>query len=246
MGKAIDLDLVEMRCRVRRWTLVRAPSTCPRPDAWVARDDHGIVVASHGYTLDYARQHGTALLIAPRWTVARLLSAPPAGWTADEVDDLGLTFFGWGSVPSDPIDGLSTYAVLVSINGHGRLVEPPKFLTTDIDTLAAANRALLELLAALAEIQAEDLKPYVVDDGCAYWVWARDADDARAVVVETYGTLDDYRKATGQDLDDIGVDDATEERLKGRLFTDEDGQKRPMSDEMRLNRERGVVAASEW
>lgn len=104
----------------------------------------------------------------------------------------------------------------------------------------------MELLAALAEIQAEDLKPYVVDDGCAYWVWARDADDARAVVVETYGTLDDYRKATGQDLDDIGVDDATEERLKGRLFTDEDGQKRPMSDEMRLNRERGVVAASEW
>lgn len=153
MTTSIDLDLVELRCRIRGWTLVRAPANCPRPDAWTVRDGDGIVVASHGYTLDYARPTGTALLTAPRWTLERLLSEPPEGWRvvppADP--DTAVHVLARGDDPEATrvaLGFVDSHGLLVSANVPGAAVGPE-----GLARLAERHKAASELALILAEVE---------------------------------------------------------------------------------------------
>lgn len=97
-------------------------------------------------------EEAVPLLVAPRWTVARLEAKPPAGWTYDPIDDTGLAYLGWGLAPADSVDGLSTYVVMVTLRA-GRLIAAPEYLTNDLSSLLAAVAPVAELLAILAEIE---------------------------------------------------------------------------------------------
>ena len=152
MPEPIDLDLVELRCKLRGWTLVRAPATCPRPDAWIARDAHGITVASHGYTVEIPYP-GTALLTAPRWTLERLLSEPPEGWRvvppADP--DTAVHVLARGDDPEATrvaLGFVDSHGLLVSANVPGAAVGPE-----GLARLAERHKSAAELALILAEVE---------------------------------------------------------------------------------------------
>ena len=74
MSELIDLDLVELRCRLRGWAVLPGyGEVCvkrPEGDLWLRLD------------ADPTTLRGDAAMLAlPRWTLDRLMSDPPEGWT---------------------------------------------------------------------------------------------------------------------------------------------------------------------
>lgn len=139
-----DLDLVELRCRLRGWE-------------WSLS---GLCVRHKGRTIVWHERHrgwcgdpdALAALTRPRLTLADLVASPPEGWTSEPINDSGARMFGWGTVPGNPDNGVSTYAAVVGIHNDGRLIEPPEYLTRDYEQLLAAHRAVAELLVLLGEV----------------------------------------------------------------------------------------------
>lgn len=102
------------------------------------------------------------------------------------------------------------------------------------------------------EVDGVKLVGFLVDDGARSWVWARDEADARMMVALVHvggdetTVRDRYEKSVGEPMDDMWTCPLTDEVMIGVTFTDEDGEKRPMADEMRARQARGIVASSEW
>ena len=89
MTAPIDLDLVELRCRLRGWKCVRFVEDGIDCVSVECRFGGEIILGAGGVfgTISPwntpAHKRIEALLTAPRWTLERLLSEPPEGWRYD-------------------------------------------------------------------------------------------------------------------------------------------------------------------
>jgi hypothetical protein len=151
----IDLELVKFRATVRGY-----PCETDSTGLTVYRYPHDSAsspymhfTARGGYQGDGLSDAEIVALIAPRWTLDRLLAEPPEGWTVDLVDDMGLAYLGWGLAPPIPEDcgGGQTYIMFVTLRGS-QLAEPPECLTTDLPSVIAGHKAAAKLAYILAEI----------------------------------------------------------------------------------------------
>ncbi len=91
-----------------------------------------------------------------------------------------------------------------------------------------------------------ELRGYVVDDGGRHWVWAYDEVDAVRVVAEAHcGSVEAYEKDIGL-LSDASVEPLTGEAAEKARFADEDGLVMSMSVRFDAERNRGLIASSEF
>lgn len=89
------------------------------------------------------------------------------------------------------------------------------------------------------------LTGFVVDDGARHWVWARDAEDAKDVVMEAHG-FKSYEDDVGIPRADVWTCPLTHETLAGITCRCDDEGTIPMADAMMASPNRGLVACSEW
>lgn len=84
MSEPIDLELVKLRATVRGWVFESND-----PDSALVKCGYGgwIVFCAGRPPWRECDKRIEAILTAPRWTLARLLSEPPEGWTYDKDDD---------------------------------------------------------------------------------------------------------------------------------------------------------------
>lgn len=135
---AIDLDLVELRCRLRGWR-------CERNDAFVYAYDGDARMATfpvQGKGGVYGIQ--AHVFDRPRLTLADIVASPPEGWTASRIIGCTLDWF-W----SPPGGGAGC---VVRINGP-RADGQPTFYMDDFEGRIAAHRAVAELLVLLGEVE---------------------------------------------------------------------------------------------
>jgi len=158
MSTPIDLDLVELRCKLRGWHCERYDS---EPKSVLARTPRGSNILVHEIASggSWWGKHDTpyrqrvytedkALLTHPRLTLADIIADPGEGWTAAVDDDEGGHRFEWraeygtyflmrGATVSRGSDGDVSDAIGCSAQGAERI---------------AAHRAVTDLLIKLAEV----------------------------------------------------------------------------------------------
>lgn len=101
MTSPIDLDLVELRCRLRGWTCERfvedsadyASIECKYGGELVLGAD-GFIHREYGWNTP-AHKRIEDMLLVPRWTLDRLMSSPSDGWSC-----IGVQLV-WGDVVGD-------------------------------------------------------------------------------------------------------------------------------------------------
>ena len=153
MSEPIDLDLVEMRCRIRGWACERHSNRLHAwgPAGWVWFD-------SWAYGGDAVAQYGP-LLTAPRWTLDRLLSEPPEGWrVVDHVTPrrrYWQALLAWGESYSEHNHELSC-----ALGAHPQSLLSVTVNQTcashaDLARLAERHKAAAELALILAEVEPE-------------------------------------------------------------------------------------------
>lgn len=86
---------------------------------------------------------------------------------------------------------------------------------------------------------------FVVDDGARHWVWARDAEDAKDVVLECH-SMESFESDLGVSREAVSVWGLTVETLDGVMCQCEDEPAVPMLDAMMECQQRVVVACSEF
>lgn len=149
----VDLDLVELRCKVRGWSCERVWADAESgqsewayaleittPEGYLAIRDDG---ACEG-ALAYAQS-----LTAPRWTIDRLLQHPPDGWACIEQPPeprpkVWYAIFVWGTMRFSRGDDVWEVQVHLS---------PSMAVTPSIDR-ASDHARLVERLKALSELTA--------------------------------------------------------------------------------------------
>lgn len=138
MSKPVDIDLIELRCKLRGWECTRGgyggvrSVTVSTPATWCAIWESGV---SLGET--------PAILTAPRWTLDRLLSDPPKGWCQHKQYGRGWLCWGDGNfVCVSVAQGLRKLRVGTHVGA-----------TDDIARLAERHKAVAELALIIAEIE---------------------------------------------------------------------------------------------
>lgn len=105
MTTPIDLELVELRCRLRGWPVsYRYPAEGPATCLVLRQGGRLVWVRPGGATLRNGKSIDWPEVTAPRWTLERLISEPPEGWRAVS----GAPYFPkeklleWGGSPHAP------------------------------------------------------------------------------------------------------------------------------------------------
>lgn len=159
MTTPIDLDLVELRCRLRGWKCERFTEDGADYVSVECRYGGEFVLGADGWV---GRESGwdtpahkriEAMLLAPRWTLDRLLSEPPEGWRvvppADP--DTAVHVLAWGDDPEAvrvALGFVDTHGLLVSANVPGAAVG-----ADGLARLAERHKAAAELALILAEVE---------------------------------------------------------------------------------------------
>ena len=141
----IDLELVELRCKLRGYEMER------RPDGSILITDESDAdangaryVASRGGRAG-DKWHAQPSMIAPRLTLADIIAAPGEGWTVAlkgvEVTELRWTGEGGPRTPDARVSVYPSGFVEVSARGGGGTLR-----------LLAAHRAVVDLLVRLGEV----------------------------------------------------------------------------------------------
>ncbi len=92
MSEPIDLDLIKLRATVRGWRFEQFDDPeqihieC-KYGGWIVYQTGRLPRREHPWGNFSAHKRIEATLTAPRWTLDRLLSEPPEGWTYDKDDD---------------------------------------------------------------------------------------------------------------------------------------------------------------
>ena len=147
MSEPINLDLVELRAKLRGWECERRANRLNvwGPAGWIWFD-------SWAYGGDAVAKHGP-LLTAPHWTLERLLSEPPEGWRvvppADP--DTAVHVLARGDDPEATrvaLGFVDSHGLLVSANVPGAAVGPE-----GLARLAERLKAAADLALILAEVE---------------------------------------------------------------------------------------------
>lgn len=86
MSAPIDIDLIELRCQLRGWTYERFDNPSQihiecKYGGWLQIQPGKRVRREQPWADTTAHKRIEALLMAPRWTLERLMSSPPEGWS---------------------------------------------------------------------------------------------------------------------------------------------------------------------
>jgi hypothetical protein len=143
----IDLDLVELRCKLRKWSYARtddAVSVWPNERthaAYRAGETQPVWGSGRPQQEDWAVE-----LTRPRLTLADIIADPGEGWHVVRHPEPAYWGFGWGPEPD-------LHAV-VDVDDAGRLMESPTYSETlSLAEMVAAHRAVTDLLVKLAEVE---------------------------------------------------------------------------------------------
>ena len=157
----IDLDLVELRCKLRGWHCARRLTITGRDELCVTAP------AGSAYVIDANGCHrrsdtGVAIdemLYRPRLTLADIIADPGEGWTC-KVAYEGSTHFLWGKEDGvfhwqGSYPGGKLWDANVTIGHHGPDGEVIDFIPTRVqgERRIAAHRAVTDLLVKLAEVE---------------------------------------------------------------------------------------------
>lgn len=163
MSDPIDLDLVELRAKVRGWPVLPGEDELcvetPHGDVWVQADGTAYSVFASADSRG-PRCPVIALLTAPRWTLARLLDSPPEGWRVmGRMGPNRGTVLGWGDRVGwlEPPEDSAELMVEVR-KGAGRCVmyaHPHGYHDGGYSfaRLAERHKAAAELALILAEVE---------------------------------------------------------------------------------------------
>lgn len=157
MTPSIDLDLVELRCKLRGWTIYsRQPGEIcvivPERPGYA-----GAVICANGADVHETGQKSADILTAPRWTLDRLLSEPPEGWrVVDHVTPrrrYWQALLAWGESYSEHNHELSC-----ALGAHPQSLLSVTVNQTcashaDLARLAERHKAAAELALILAEVE---------------------------------------------------------------------------------------------
>lgn len=145
MSEPINLDLIELRCKLRGWECTRGgyggvrSVTVSTPATWCAMWESGV---SLGEPPD--------ILTAPRWTLEKLLSEPPKGWigmTLKGDGPAGVLALGWNSKTEE-----REVTAVIFVGSSGPTVRLSVEHTDDLARFAERHRAAAELAIIIAEI----------------------------------------------------------------------------------------------
>jgi hypothetical protein len=145
MSEPIDLGLVELRCRLRGWAVLPGEGeVCverPEGDLWLSLDADPTILRGDA-----------AMLALPRWTLDRLITHTPEGWTANWAAAGAVALDHWRD------DTIEASVIIGRESGGDRML-----ITSDVGwhvvgaaaiaRLADRHRAVSELLIILAEVE---------------------------------------------------------------------------------------------
>jgi hypothetical protein len=139
MTTPIDLDLVELRCKLMGWRLFRYED-----GTMYVRGELGVCVAAFYAGRWVGAEY--ALMERPRLTLADIIADPGEGWTGQcGAETWVMEWRTYVDAPSDP------WLVRLQVDEAGRLSGLLQY-NLDTDWLIEAHRAVTDLLIKLAEV----------------------------------------------------------------------------------------------
>lgn len=154
----IDLDLVDLRCKLRGWRCVRDVTARGEPFVDVHTPQRSMTFFADGIT-GYIPESVERILTRPRLTLEDIVASPPEGWRCVDRgtvnDDTPYPVWSWVMAEPDEPDHIGpsvefardgTTRVWLARTSYGAEWQRP-------DRLVVAHRAVADLLVLLGEVE---------------------------------------------------------------------------------------------